>query len=136
MYDPMQDIEAKVIGINVVQGQQKEDGSQSLGINLKCEFLNGPAAGKKYDHILWLHTEDTERISKQAYMAVYGYDRSREAEFNSMAAEKDWFIDGDQKLCGNGWTELVGRAFRVNVDVKPNKQTGEPQNQFIYFPLN
>lgn len=130
-----EDVEAKVVGVNAVQGQVKPDGSQSIGVGLKMQMTTGPAFGKRVDGVLWLHTEDTVRISKQAQMAIFGFDQKQEAEFNAWAEDKDWLVDGDNKIVGEGWTEAIGRVLKLKLDVKPNKQNGELQQNIFYRPI-
>lgn len=130
-----EDVEAKVVDVMTVQGQVKQDNTQSIGIIVKMQMVTGPASGKRIDGILWLHTEDTVRITKQAQMAILGYETKQEAEFNAWSEEQDWLVDGDNKLLGEGWKSFIGRVVKLKLDVKPNKQNGELQQVIFYRPL-
>lgn len=136
LYDPLSDdAELTVLSVDAIQGQIKADNTQSLGVRLKCRFVGGPYDTKMLDVILWLHTEDSVRITKQNQMAVFGYEQKREAEFNDWSRNIDWTVDGDNKELGDGWRAMVGRNVNAKIDVKPNKQTGELQQVVILKPI-
>lgn len=117
------------------QGEIKEDGKQSIGVAIKGSFQDGPSEGKFFDQIFWLHTEESERMTKMAVMAIYGYDRKQEPEFNQFAADLDQEVDPDSETLGSFWTNLVGRVVKVDIDIKPNKKTGDLQNQVKWSPV-
>lgn len=129
------DVEANIVAVKPFAGSVKDDNTQSIAVNVRMQMLNGPAAGKSVFAMLWVHTEEALRITKQAQMAIYGYTSKQEDEYNAWDAEQDWLIDASTNEIGEGWTNMVGRTVCLKLDVKPNKQTGELQQIINYRPL-
>jgi len=130
-----EDVEAEVVEVKPFQGNPKDDGTVSIAANLRLQMKTGPAAGKSVFGMLWVHTEESLRITKQAQMAIYGYDAKQESEFDAWSNDQDWLIDAETNELGTAWTDMKGRVVKLKLDVKPNKKSGELQQVMFYRPL-
>lgn len=94
------------------------------------EAPDNPAMkGKKLPVTLYLHTPESENMSKQFQIAALG--AKNDVDFNERFGSMDWGYDPDDASCGDGWRAMQGRRIMANIDVKPSAEspTGE-QNTF------
>ena len=88
---------------------------------------------------LYLHTEESEKMSKQFLLAAYGKNasnRSDEADFNSQFTnEDDWVVDDETGELGDVWKGCQGKLIRANVTQTINKRDQSQQNQFRWLPF-
>lgn len=98
----------------------------------------GFESNKVADNTLWSHNKGSLEMSKKVVMAIMGYDKEEEKEFDAWFAAQDFGIDvdpveGEDKYTaklGNGWEQLVGKNVRVQLDSKIDKRNDETVQDF------
>jgi len=85
---------------------------------------------------MFMHTDASQPMIKQFLMAVYGFNKNNEADFNVKFNEDDYIVDTEDNILGDVWTGIAGKYVRANVVQKANKlDATQMQNQFSWFPF-
>lgn len=113
---------------------KEQDGTvKNYGIRFPFVFESGEMTGKKGIFTAYLHNEGSQSMTKRFQMACLGYGGTSEEEkrFNVQDGLKDWgSFDPETGEVGEAWKQFEGSSVIASVDVQPNKNTSEPQQQF------
>lgn len=108
-------------------GYTRRDGKEISGMRFGLEMvgriesdgsLDGNDAGERVTAPrFYVHSKPAFGMLKQFLMAVLGYTRETEGEFNKFFKKHEWWVDGegDSVTCGNGYEKVVGKRARVTL---------------------
>lgn len=112
--------------------RKNRKGEDSFGVRFPLTIAEGRFASKRTMITCYLHSDGAQSMAKRFQMAAYGFrnNQEQEAEFNIEMAGKDWGFDPATGACGEMWRNMAGSRVVGALDVKPNEETGEPQQDF------
>lgn len=115
-------ITAKLNGVYDSEGELQDAGTD--GKNVKDEDVT------PFD--IYLHSEGAMRMGKRIMMAILGYDKDDEEEFNEWAASQDLSFNAEENedgsydvTLGDGWDALKGRLFIASLEPQMDDYGGE-----------
>ena len=82
-------------------------------------------AGEDVEPIkLWMHNDGSLKGTKRFLMAVAGFDKKEEKEFNEWYKSQDFSVSADEAddgsfenvVIGEGWKSVAGKHIRANMD--------------------
>lgn len=98
---------------------------------------------KVEDTTLWIHNKGSKDMSKKIVMAIMGYPKEEEKEFNEWYKQQDFGVDIERSeddeakfvvTPGEGWNQLKGHDVKVLLDAGVRKgEDGDddtPQQNF------
>lgn len=120
--------------------RKNDDGKLVYGVLYTITDKNNPAVRLPYS--VYLHGEaESLGYSLQFLMAASGFDpkdKTAEREFKAQYGESYWLdVDEDNLViteCGELFDKLSGGMAAADIDMKPNKKTGDMQNTFKWRP--
>lgn len=115
-------------------------GVDIFGVRYNCKVSEeGPEKGKTVLVNCYMHTDGAAMMSKRFVMAACGYNPAKAEEqkrFNHDYKDMTWDFDSDGPIGGSAWEEAVGARVIADMDIAMNKETNEPQQTYVWRPLN
>jgi hypothetical protein len=106
------------------------------GVMYVSKVAEGSEKGKKYVVNCYMHTPESQSFSKQFMMAVLGFKKDQEEQFNAHTANWNWRYNPQDKTCSDGWHNLKNKRCIIDVDVVIDPVTQEKSQKFIgYRPV-
>lgn len=110
-----------------------QDGSEkeNYGVQYNLRVKGGEKDGKTVVIRHYMHVDTTMGMVKQFMMAALGYALNEvdEAQFNRDYPNADYSFDTDTTELGEMWKKVVGSLVEAAVDIQPQKNNPDRQNQ-------
>lgn len=107
----------------------KDGKADNYGVRYVAKIADGPKKGRKYLINCYMHTEESQAVSKQFLMAALGYNprnQENEREFNEKFGNENWRYNPDDKSAGDMWHKATNQRLIVDLDIGVGKD-GTPQ---------
>lgn len=110
-----------------IRKNKKNEDSYGIRFPLTAEGKTKPVY-----YTCYLHSEGAQGMTKRFQMAAMGFKNNKtdEARFDAEVIGMDWNFDPEAGTVGEAWRKFTGKRVVGSVDVSPNTETGEPQQNW------